>query len=862
VELRHYASILNHRKWLVLLTTILTMAVVAAGSYWMTPIYTASGLLRVAQPTSDVVSTSDLTYGTRLIQTYVQVLKSRPFLEETSNRLGLGLPADELADLIRVEAIPSTELIRISVNDRDPKQAAATANTLGDLLIEQGQKLYTGGGKDALQVLRDQLAAVETQLAEDRADHALAGSATPESAGASSLATKIRAEEETYSMLLSQYEKARLEAALRANSISVVEPAKVPELPSQPNVKKNLALAAAVGLLAGIALAFLSESLTPTIHSPDELPAITKVELVGRIPRLRLHRRFWERGRALEADAESAPQIEAFQALAAGVLSRHSSPRPRTVLVSSAEAGAGKSTVTAFLGAALARIGRQVILVDGDHRRPCLHRIYHLPGAPGLAEAVQDPTVLRKCLRTTPFPGLRVLTAGSPDADLTVFWHGAMLPEVANQLIAQADIVLWDTPPILISVEATLLAPLADLVLLVVAEDQTQSRQVKLATEQLRQIGCEAAGIVYNKTKESDYGYYYRPDSQRRPKKAGFPFMQKAIPPSAEWELAAQVPPPPALQQPTAELHPDATPMPAVQDATALVGDAASRLPSIVASSPGEKVRQTEYEPFAQRELSGGEVEYLFLDALRKPLPKPRGEEEDVLCAWAIHADGREGLLHIASCSAESYERWLDFLQGMIERGLSAPVLAVAHGTPGVMRAVSEVFPNSLRQRCLALRIREVDEEIPKSARAEVMAMVQAAYFAPNPRVAERISADAVELYGAYYPSAMRLFQKEWETCIAYLRCPPAHHSRIRTTTLLRRSFAEERRRNTDSSNSEAEKGSLDRVFASLWQSSQRWQGIKMSEAERQQLRLLRGELGIPDGRKEAARQQEKDFEA
>jgi Mrp family chromosome partitioning ATPase len=93
---------------------------------------------------------------------------------------------------------------------------------------------------------------------------------------------------------------------------------------------------------------------------------------------------------------------------------------------------------------------------------------------------------------------LRVLTTGSPEADDAAFWHGAMLPEVVEQLTAQADIVIWDTPPILDSVQATLLAPLADLILLVVAEDQTTTRQLDLAIEQLRYTGCEKPGIIYN----------------------------------------------------------------------------------------------------------------------------------------------------------------------------------------------------------------------------------------------------------------------------------------------------------------------------------------------------------------------------
>ena len=119
------------------------------------------------------------------------------------------------------------------------------------------------------------------------------------------------------------------------------------------------------------------------------------------------------------------------------------------------------------------------------------------------------------------FRDCAVLTAGSPGADHTTFWHGAVLPEAVNQLIVQADVVIWDTPPILAAVDATLLAPLADLILLVVAEDQTTTRQLHLAIEQLRQTGCAAPGIVYNKTKDNDYGYYYRSGSQARSESTG-----------------------------------------------------------------------------------------------------------------------------------------------------------------------------------------------------------------------------------------------------------------------------------------------------------------------------------------------------
>ena len=115
------------------------------------------------------------------------------------------------------------------------------------------------------------------------------------------------------------------------------------------------------------------------------------------------------------------------------------------------------------------------------------------------------------------------------------------------------------------------------------------------------------------------------------------------------------------------------------------------------------------------------------------------------------------------------------------------------------------------------------------------------------------IAAEVLEAYQSQYPSAMRSFQDDWEACIAYLRCPAVHHKRIRTTNLLERSFVEERRRTKVIPRFFTEKSCIKLVFATLWRASQRWQGVKMTEFERQQLKLLRRDLGLlPDGTQDA----------
>jgi transposase-like protein len=269
------------------------------------------------------------------------------------------------------------------------------------------------------------------------------------------------------------------------------------------------------------------------------------------------------------------------------------------------------------------------------------------------------------------------------------------------------------------------------------------------------------------------------------------------------------------------------------------------RLLTRTAVSQLSSVLWDEYKAFADRDLAGFEVEYLFLDAVYESLRKQGGGKEGVLCAWAICADGRKVMLHLALGNKESYENWLEFLRDMVKRGLRVPVLITTDGAPGLIRAVKEAFPKSLRQRCLAHKTRNVLDKVPDSAREAVKAMIRAAYYAPNQEVANQIAADVLKKFQKEYPSAMTSFQDDWEACIAYMRCPQVHHKRIRTTNLLERSFVEERRRTKIIPRFFTEQSCLQLAFATLWRASQRWQGVKMSDLERQQLMLLRHELGL-----------------
>lgn len=254
-----------------------------------------------------------------------------------------------------------------------------------------------------------------------------------------------------------------------------------------------------------------------------------------------------------------------------------------------------------------------------------------------------------------------------------------------------------------------------------------------------------------------------------------------------------------------------------------------------------------EYQAFCQRDLSGFEVEYVFLDAVYESLRAQAGLKEGILVAWAICRNGRKVLLHMALGNKESLDAWREFIRDMVKRGLRVPTLVTSDGAPGLIAAIEEIWPRSLRQRCLVHKKRNILDKVPDSARQEVKKGLNAIYDAPNCEVADVVIADFIKRYGKVYPSAISCFQDDLEACLAFLKCPAIHHKRIRTTNLLERAFLEQRRRTKTIPRFFDERSCLKLVFATLWQASERWQNVKMSEIECKQLDHLRRELKLEE---------------
>src|SRR5213595_3259294 len=154
-----------------------------------------------------------------------------------------------------------------------------------------------------------------------------------------------------------------------------------------------------------------------------------------------------------------------------------------------------------------------------------------------------------------------------------------------------------------------------------------------------------------------------------------------------------------------------------------------------------------EYQGFAGRELSEFEVMYLFVDGIaeRLHLGQPR---EAVLAAWGILTDGNKVLLHLAPGTKEDTASCREFFQDLRRRGLPDPLLVISDGAPGIIRALEECFPRSLRQRCLAHKMRNLQSKVPEDQWPEFKARTVACYQAPSPAITRDLAKGIRADYG------------------------------------------------------------------------------------------------------------------
>ena len=500
MELRTYLAIILRRKWIIAIVTIIFTVFAAIASLLITPTYIAPTTVRVATYGGGIADSgrADINYSQLLMSTYSSILTSGSVKSEIKQELGL-----EKFPVLTVDLIPNTELMRIKGEATNAETARDIANTAARLLIEKSQELYSGSGQSTQEILREQVDQIKLELDEARREYdVLLADAPEDEASITAASQSIALKERTYLTLLEQYESVRVNEALRSNAVTIVEPAYAPRTPSNPRHGLNVVLGFLVGLVGGVGLAFVLDNLDTTLYTTQQIEAITKLPTVGKIPQTN------DKMKIIRVENEYQPEFEAFRRLRTNIFASDIDLSSHTLMVTSAERGEGKSTITANLAVSIAQSGRSVAVVDCDMRLPTLHEMFDHPNDRGLTNVLIEDFKIEDALQETAFPRLHLLTSGPTPPNPTELLGSVKMKAILNELKSKFDIVLLDTPALLSVTDAAVLVPMVDNIVLVVARTRSKKDSIHAVRQQLQYVNAKMVDVVVNRAESNGIAHY------------------------------------------------------------------------------------------------------------------------------------------------------------------------------------------------------------------------------------------------------------------------------------------------------------------------------------------------------------------
>lgn len=504
MELRQYVALLRKWLWLVVLCTVLAGATAFFVSRQSTKIYQASAMLMVSQAVNSSASAvySDILSSERLARTYANLLTTKPVLEETARRLGV--EAEGLGRVITVTPVRDTQLLQIKVEGPDRELIAQIANTLPQVFIERNREMQLGRVLESKAGLQKEIDSTLEDIARTQA----ALNEATDDVQRTRLETSLAQYRSTYSNLVNSYQQASLVEAQSINNVVVAEPATVPQIPIRPRTTTNTLLAAVVGAMLALGTAFLIEYLDDTVKSPDDISRVSGLSPLGAIARLK------DTGGARQLIAwlrTKAPEAEAYRTLRTNIQFSSVDKPVRTLMVTSSSPGEGKSTTTANLAVVMAQTGQKVIVVDTDLRRPVQHKVFGVPNNTGLTTALlaSDATLASSYLQPTEIENLSVLTSGPIPPNPSELLGSHRMKALVETLSQAADLVIFDSPPVLAVTDAVVLGRQVDGVLLVADAGKTREQALITAAGELQKVGANTLGVALNRLDTRRGGYYY-----------------------------------------------------------------------------------------------------------------------------------------------------------------------------------------------------------------------------------------------------------------------------------------------------------------------------------------------------------------
>lgn len=506
MEFKKYIYPLRKWWWLLVAATL----VAAVSSFLVTlrqpPIYQARTTLIVGRAFEDPNPTaSQFWLGQQLAIAYADIANREQVRNSTMKALNLKwLPSYD------ARAQSNSQMLDIVVTDTNPQVAQAVANELAVQLMaltptSEGLEDTSRGTfvEQQLNTLEAQIEQTEEDISELQANLGSLTSARQINDTQNQIAAlqgKLSTLQGNYAGLLANTQRGAV------NSLSVIEPATLPVAPVGPNKPLSIAIAAVIGLVLASGAAYLLEYLDDTLKTTAEIQEVFGLPIIGYLLEEDGGRNGDEK-KLIVAEKPRHPIAEAYRSLRTN-LEFAAAARPlKTILVTSADSGEGKTSVASNLAMIISQADKKVILIDADLRKPSVHEFMKMTNENGVSDLFRGRTSIQNAMRIGKNERIAVITGGTPPPNPAELLASRKMDQVLSGLKDVADVVVVDGPPFAVS-DAAILAAKVDGVIVVVRPGYTREAAARVMLEQLNRAGANIVGVVLNRIPLRMVDYY------------------------------------------------------------------------------------------------------------------------------------------------------------------------------------------------------------------------------------------------------------------------------------------------------------------------------------------------------------------
>ena len=522
IELRRILAIVLRRWWWLVIATVLAAVLANIISRQQTPVYQATTSILIGDSIKSThVDRTDIQVSEALVQTYVEIARRQPVLEGVVTALNLNESWQALNNKIQVTQIESTQLIEILVEANSPEMARMIADEVVNQMIllspasseSRDNEFITSFNRDQIQSLqerivngRNRLAEIETAMSTSISEIQLADLQREKS----TLQGLIVEWERNYTEMLVLTEPKR-----NPTEITVIESAHSSNRQIRPRIQLNTALGGVLGMVIALGMIFLLDFLDDTYKSLSDFSQSEEVNILGSIRKIK--------GRKLKDKIVAhlhpySPITESYRIIRSRIRFKPVDKPTHSIMITSSMPEEGKSVTVANLATVFAQANHKTLIVDADLRHPVLHNIFNVGNESGLGDLLSSPEIkVEDCIRDTSVNNLQILPSGMPLLDPSERLGSKRMEEILYELRNIAEIIIFDTPPVLVFADAIVLSRRVDGVIVVIQAGKSKRAAIVQTLFDLQNANANLLGSIFNQSPQSDAFSVNKAYMQERP---------------------------------------------------------------------------------------------------------------------------------------------------------------------------------------------------------------------------------------------------------------------------------------------------------------------------------------------------------